>query len=237
MADIPLEGAALGTTYWAVPQCPLCDECNERNFKNWKCWGETPQEARDKLSRHLRESGLHKMHEANEGDRSAEYDLLVESVEVWEYALETVPKRQAKKRMAPTTPTEPPPTHLRSSAAGAGGGAGSSSGSISMSTQQLKELSEIAARAHRAANNAARLSAAAATAFAQEAAAFADVQVYADAQLMAASMSPRAPEIVDLTEDELRALQKVRASHCAARKARSVTRSGAASTRSSTGCF
>ena len=169
-----------GPTYFMVSKCPLDHECNPKNFANWKVWGKTEDECRAQLMRHLKESGLHAACEEEDGDRSDMYGNIVAAAEVQE-VLWDQPKKGTKRAVSPPAqrPSHPPP---RSSTPPVGG-----LSLIPMSRMQIKELAEAAARAQKAAQNAARLSAAAASAFSDEAAAFQDIQTFALAKLSASS--------------------------------------------------
>ena len=45
--------------FWVCNACPYADECKPDSFKRAKCWGETPEEARSALVRHLVYSSHH----------------------------------------------------------------------------------------------------------------------------------------------------------------------------------
>ena len=203
------------TKYYYVLECPLASECNRDNFKKWKVWGETPAGAREKLLAHLCSCGLHSAHETVEGERTDMYKELCEKAKVDEMECNESPAKGGKKRKKKPADDEAAaaecqrpagkPVILRPGDGSAGRLAvalpprSSYTGDamMSMSTTEMKMFHEQAERAHKAAVNAYRLSAAAATAFADQATIFQGMVHYVAAKLEDATGDQRPRQAIE----------------------------------------
>ena len=176
----------MATTYYEVKVCPYAEECNARNFAGWKCWGCSPEEARAKVVDHLLGCGLHKEYAKEDPTRDrAFYELMVESTEVVEKTWPEPAQPKRRRDAAPSTPPDGPQTlqlqvRDRGDASNRGLALATRSSAVAarLTNMEYKSITDACVRASKAARNAQRLSAAAASAFAEEAAVFEDIAEY-----------------------------------------------------------
>ena len=68
---------SLVKVWWHYPKCPMEEDCTPECFKRWKVWGDSEEEAKAQLFKHLTESGKHFLtkKEAEEVCREVDADM------------------------------------------------------------------------------------------------------------------------------------------------------------------
>lgn len=178
--------AMVRKTWFFIKNCPLAERCSAQSRKKANLWGSTEDEARDALKVHLMRSGCHQLDDevAHRFAEQAEVESYsddedappgegeppqkrarraTQPVDVAAVVQETL-RQVSSQSMRPAPPAFAPPLHLASRPS-------SSSGSTTIRIGQLQQAIDAVTRAGSAAKQAQRISAAAARAFGDEAAA------------------------------------------------------------------
>ena len=190
--------------YYQIVECPLISECCPKNFKTWKPRGDTPEEAREQVVRHLLNCGHHDAGDSDSGPRDREFceaimkncwveecewpkppnkrkqdgDAKTTAASFGAQPEASVPKPKShphwKQPRIPRTPPEVP------AAPGEDAIILPSDEVITLPAKEYKSIMDACGRASKAPKDAQRLSSAAAAAFAEEASIFEDVQRFMD---------------------------------------------------------